>query len=127
MSLKLLYLIFVVCPAIAGEHVMVELTWVSSSIGWFVAWVVPLLPDTEGAVGTMSAVRSSCRKVSLICCAFLMLCSLVPNEKQIMFITGGYAVTNNAELQKMPENILKAVNSYLGTLAKPEEKSNDHK
>lgn len=37
----------------------------------------------------------------------------VPGEKQILTIAGGYAVTNDAEVKKLPDNILKAANSYL--------------
>lgn len=67
-------------------------------------------------------------KVALSLGVFLvMLLTIVPKENQLYLIAGGYAVTNNTELKKLPDNVLHAANSYLERMnknldAKPDDK-----
>jgi hypothetical protein len=39
-----------------------------------------------------------------------------PNQKAVYTIAGAYAVTNNEELAKLPNNVIKAANDYLEKL-----------
>ena len=47
-----------------------------------------------------------------------LIFTVIPTEKQIYMIAGGYVVTNNQELQKLPNNVLQAANKYLERLSK---------
>lgn len=44
---------------------------------------------------------------------FGLFATLIPNEKQIYMIAGGYAVTNVEGINKLPANIVGAANAYL--------------
>lgn len=44
----------------------------------------------------------------------------VPDSSQIYTVMGAYAVTNNQEMAKLPDNIAKAANAYLEKMSKPE-------
>lgn len=39
--------------------------------------------------------------------------SLLPDEKQIMLLTGGYVVTNTEGVNELPDNIVNAANNFL--------------
>lgn len=43
----------------------------------------------------------------------IILGVFVPGKEQIVTMVGGYAVTNDQEMKKLPDNILKAANTYL--------------
>lgn len=50
--------------------------------------------------------------------------AIIPSERQMLIIAGGYAVTNNAEIKKLPTNAAKAVNAWLDVV---EEAADDKK
>jgi hypothetical protein len=41
-----------------------------------------------------------------------VICSVIPSKQDMLLIVGGYAATNNAEIVKLPENVLKAANIW---------------
>lgn len=63
-----------------------------------------------------AAVISYAKKLSGFVILLAILDVFLPDQSQIYTITGAYAVTNNAEMAKLPDNILKAANGYLEKL-----------
>ena len=43
--------------------------------------------------------------------------SILPSERQMLLIAGGYTATNNAEIKKLPTNAAKAVNAWLDAVS----------
>jgi len=62
------------------------------------------------------ATISYMKKLSGFVILLALLDVFLPDQSQIYTITGAYAVTNNAEMAKLPDNILKAANGYLEKL-----------
>lgn len=58
--------------------------------------------------------------VILVFIAFVM--GLAPSEKQALLVSGAYAVSNNEEIAKLPDNVAKAANAYLGKILSEQEK-----
>ena len=59
------------------------------------------------------------RKLVIGAILFCFLMSiLIPNEKQLAYLIGGYVATNNEQLAKLPNNILNLANKYLDKYAK---------
>ena len=52
----------------------------------------------------------------------LLLAVATPNTKQMMFILDGYMVTNTAGVEKLPENTVKAINTFLESMTEEEPK-----
>jgi hypothetical protein len=48
---------------------------------------------------------------TIVCSGLLAV--LIPSEKQLYFIAGGYAATNITGIDKLPENVVKAANDWL--------------
>lgn len=46
----------------------------------------------------------------------ILLGVVTPNKDQLYMMAGGYAVTNSQEIMKLPDNIAKAANVYVGIL-----------
>jgi hypothetical protein len=47
----------------------------------------------------------------------IILAVIIPSEKQMYTILGGYAVTNIEGVNQLPANIVNAANAYLGKVA----------
>lgn len=61
----------------------------------------------------------------IACLIMFVVCSFVPSPKQLAIIVGlpaAYNVATSTEAQKLPDNILKAVNGFLEETAKEEDK-----
>jgi hypothetical protein len=43
----------------------------------------------------------------------MLLMTLIPNTKQAMLIVGGYYVTNLEDINKLPDNTVRAINTFL--------------
>lgn len=52
----------------------------------------------------------------------LIVCNLIPNERQMYTIIGGYAVTNIEGIDKLPKNLIGAANKFIENYAEPKEK-----
>lgn len=113
MSIGLLYLLFVVLPntaATCGPILTI------SAVGIFVSgmgYVMCSLDEVETGRAAAPFVRPVLRSFLAMFFIFLVLNILTPTEKQIWTVAGGYAATNNAELKKLPDNVLKTANDYL--------------
>jgi hypothetical protein len=53
-----------------------------------------------------------------IAVVLFVLSFLSPSQKEMLLLTGGWVAINNEEVQKLPENVLGAMNSYLETIQK---------
>lgn len=53
-------------------------------------------------------------KVGLV---LALVAVLIPNERQLYFIAGGYVASNAEGVEKLPDNISKAANAWLEKLA----------
>lgn len=61
------------------------------------------------------------KKFLIVPALCLFMSAILPDEKQIAMIAGGYFATNNEEVKKLPDNVLGAVNSYLEKIQKLEQ------
>lgn len=53
-------------------------------------------------------------KISGIIAFIIVLCTVpFPTKDQLEYLAGGYVVTNTKDISKLPDNIVKAANSYL--------------
>lgn len=118
MSMFLLYCVFVFLPNLSGA--INPLLFLAFIIGLV---LVPLycISNYCGAKDSDAAkVAAACRPyktfVLWAICILILLQIIVPTNQQMMTVAGAYVVTNNAELKQLPENVLKAANSYLGKL-----------
>ena len=55
------------------------------------------------------------------CVSISLISTLIPSEKQLYFIAGGYAATNIAGIDKLPGNVVKAANDWLEGINKESE------
>jgi len=74
--------------------------------------------DDEAKITSLKGVAKKFLTVLLITGS---LSVFLPDTKQIYTLAGAYAVTNNQDVMKLPDNIAKAANAYLEKLAAPEE------
>ena len=114
MSLPFLYLIFCVLPS-AGSWalfftILGIITLVVLGIGIGVMKLNECCDDDEKK---SAEVINYAKKLSGFVILLAILSVFLPSQSQIYTITGAYAVTNNAEMAKLPDNILKAANGYL--------------
>lgn len=62
-------------------------------------------------------IKSSLRTKLSVLCGFLILlnasANMIPTRNELVFITGAYFATNIEGIDKLPPNIIKAVNSAL--------------
>lgn len=124
MSLFTLYLISVL-PGFSG---------LASGIGWFLItyFTIWFLGATLGDYDDYNEKTKGSRKRSLIInfkkwgvlsiIACFLFSALIPSEKQLYTIAGGYMATNTTGIDKLPDNIVKAANSWLEKIAETSEK-----
>lgn len=48
--------------------------------------------------------------------------NLIPSEKQMMYMIGGYAATNVENIEKLPKNVVNAANKFLESYTDAEKK-----
>lgn len=51
---------------------------------------------------------------AIIC---MVVASVLPSERQMLLIAGGYTATNDSEIKKLPANAAKAVNAWLDAVS----------
>lgn len=65
--------------------------------------------------------RESFAKLTKFCSKFfiifLVTATLIPSERQIYVIAGGYVATNTEGVKELPENIVKATNDFLKSIS----------
>lgn len=93
------------------------------------AWL-PIAAGCSGVVafavvfgwGTFLEGKGGFPKVAKWCIIFTTIASLLgsilPTNKQLMWIVGAYVVTNNEQVKELPDNILRAANDFLKELHK---------
>ena len=54
--------------------------------------------------------------------AAILITDFIPTEKQMMYMIGGYAVTNVENIEKLPKNVVNAANKFLEQYSDKEEK-----
>lgn len=117
MSLPLLYLIFCVLPSAAG---WVGTFTIFAIIGFIILVIAYCLLATtitdDDEKRKMAKLLACIKRTACVMAVFALLDIFLPDTAQIYTITGAYAVTNNAEMAKLPDNVLKAANSYLENL-----------
>jgi len=67
---------------------------------------------------SFSKIKSSIKYILL--CGFLSV--MIPSEKQMMYMIGGYAATNVDGIEKLPKNVVSAANKFLEDFTVPESK-----
>lgn len=125
MSLFTLYIISVL-PSVSG--LLVGMAAFACPVLVVVTIVLALIyssscsSDKEGHkkrldkwVGSLKYSITGIILVSLLSC-------FIPSEKQLYMIAGGYVATNTKDIDKLPVNIIGAVNAYLETAQKEAKK-----
>ena len=109
MSVFELWALFVALPTLEGisTFILVLLCITFVAIG-----IIFLISEGESWDGT----KMFLEKFKSILIGLLLLGvvgNFVPNEKQIALIIGGAVATNTEGVEKLPENLVKAANSFL--------------
>lgn len=77
----------------------------------FLGWAVSLTEDPDGAFNRCTNKFKTFAMVIAIVSG--LLSALIPNERGIYLILGGYYVTNTEEIRELPENVVGAANAWL--------------
>lgn len=109
MSIPVLYALFVLLPNLSQY---LATAFIAACIAFGVTLVLSGTVAMDDAA-TGKKILGYCKVFALIAAAIGGAAVFVPNETQIYTIAGGYYATNNAELKKLPDNVLKAANGYL--------------
>lgn len=118
MSLWLLYTILVLIPNLHAFSS--SIIWCPTIIVMFIsglAFIIcvctPNEPDTKNIIGPVRYVFKYTIRLTLM---LSILGIILPNQKQMYMVAGGYVVTNNKEVQALPDNVMGAANAYLAKL-----------
>lgn len=65
--------------------------------------------------------KRNVKKYALCAVVLSLFSALLPSERQMLLIAGGYTATNNAEIKKLPTNAAKAVNAWLDAVTEAAE------
>ena len=111
MDLLTLYLIFIL-PNIQGVFIFLSIV---TGVAILASFVFGAIEENERA----KAWGSSMIKVII---PFVVVASLIPSSKQMMYIIGGYAATNVENIEKLPKNVVNAANKFLESYTQEEKK-----
>ncbi len=107
----LIWLYISISDAITSAVVVSFVALVASGFSILTFWV----NEDDTATATMWAKRAA-----IVWVSFLFMSSFIPSKEDIKYIIGGAAVWNSAEYlasseeaKQIPDNILKAMNSFL--------------
>lgn len=128
MSIAFLYLLFVVLPSLDCFLRMVFGFGVFAVIVFAVCYAFNKPEYSEGDRIKGAEFLKNIRIALVIAIVTGFLGCFTPSKEEIYSIAGAYAVTNNAEMKKIPDNFLKAANAYLDKLNKTlEDKDRDNR
>ncbi len=119
MSLFQLYLFMVILPNI--HSTLGSLSIVALII--FLAISVVLTISKAGALedrgcsSVSQGLKNPWRIAAVVMIVVGALSIISPSDRQIYMVAGGYAATNTKDVEKLPENIVKAANNWLEKLA----------
>lgn len=127
MSLFMLYFLFAFLPnlndVVNGWAVPFTLLLIFSVIGFALSKLgimLSTIEDNEELKKVFGSCDAPCKGTIRIAIIGLLVIGLVqaviPSREQLLYIAGGYAATNSKELKALPDNILKAANTYLGKI-----------
>lgn len=136
MSIWLLYLLFVIVPNLGDACAWLAVgSGIAAGISGFFFCIGSVFAsmgddDSKKFVPVLKPFFKNFMLAFLVC---ILLGVVTPSEKQLWTVAGGYAATNNAELKKLPDNVLKTANDFLekvqskmATPAPEKEKSDDN-
>lgn len=116
MSVPLLYLLFVVLPSFSCFLSTICVFGILSVIIFGLCWAFNLPPDGASDEARGAAFLKNLRLSVVVVVVAGFLCCFLPDEKAVYTIAGAYAVTNDEELAKLPNNVIRAANDYLEKL-----------
>lgn len=113
MSITILYLLLVVLPSASSW--LSFLTFLAGA-GAVISLIITVAnapacgSDDEKKIASMQSLAKKFLIALLILGTFDIF---LPDAQQVYSLAGAYAVTNDKELAKLPDNVLRAANSYL--------------
>jgi hypothetical protein len=127
MSLLELWFYFVGIPGIGSTAKFLAFVFASLSVIGTIGWCVSLDCHDDETVALRPKILGFTKLMAVLFTVVVLLANMLPNEKQVLYLAGGYAATNSEEVRKLPNNILGAANTYLESLkqdlTKPEPES----
>ena len=69
----------------------------------------------DDKISRLRKTRDKAVKAFIIPIIFFLISSFIPSSKQMMYLIGGYAVTNVENIDKLPKNVVNAANKFLET------------
>lgn len=120
MSLFTLYLISIL-PSLSNLTSVIG-TLSIIAFGVLTVMVLFLAGEGDDVPAGITKARNLALKIALPC---LIIATLIPGEKQLYMIAGGYVATNTAGVEKLPDNLVKAANNWLEKLAETGEEKKD--
>lgn len=113
MSLGTLYLIFCVIPSFAYFLQGLQLL---GFVGLTICGVAYLFIQADMRSIEDVPMKSWVIKSLMVIFTSSALAIFIPDKNQVYLLTGAYAVSNSAEIARLPDNIAKAANRYLEKL-----------
>lgn len=110
MNIWLLYLMFAVLPNAAKS---LDLACFMAAVAILITIPIWLTCLAEEKVRAAARAIGWIKAEVIAIFVFMVFAIFVPSEKQVWTIAGGYAATNDAELKKLPDNLLKTANDFL--------------
>lgn len=119
MSLTTLYILFVLFPGVLSLSLLVS---IFSGISTGVLGMGTIASAADGHEEVSTFFFKYFKMSIAIFIISSVLVAVIPNKSQMLILIGGYAVTNNEQIQKLPDNVLKAANAYLEGLVEAPKK-----
>jgi hypothetical protein len=117
MSLFTLYLLSIL-PGVGGLFSgLGVILIILCVIGFFMALVADFDSCRDGMKYKKVWANQMKKGWGVLIAAFLLIGVLIPSEKQLYFIAGGYVATNTEGVKELPDNIMNAANSWLENIA----------
>lgn len=127
MSLLTIYMLFCVLPSAADWISGVSFWVMLLLVAMFVVYAIGLISaDSESFKEKSARLLPFIKGFSVATIFLLLLDCTMPGKDQIYTMVGAYTVTNNAEMKKLPDNIVKAANAYLEEITAQSEKEVAH-
>lgn len=120
MSLTELYLLFVVLPGLGSALAVICITGLI--LYFFALFIAGMIGDVKYDDVSKYITPLFRKWVLIVLILFGLLSAITPSQKDMLLLTGAYAATNSKEMMKLPDNILKAMNTYLDRLNKDNNK-----
>lgn len=110
MSLTQLYVLFILLPGLGKALCAIGAISLSIyGIAFLATGMIGLCESKWEPIKSLLKYKA----LPIIAVIFVMIGSMLPSQKDMIILTGAYGVTNNKEMIKLPDNVLKALNYYL--------------